>query len=96
MLKYGYLFKVNIKILIFQASWYKNKTIFRDNPKSTLFNVEFDRGSNVDKSTLNQREYHVVRRRDVISTYIYVESTLSACWGTFPQISWLKMRISKN
>ena len=36
-MKYGYLFNVNIKILIFQASWYKNKIVFRVNPKSTLF-----------------------------------------------------------
>ena len=44
------------------------------------FNVEFYRWINVDKSTLNQRGYHVDRRRDVISTYINVESTLSVCW----------------
>ena len=37
MWKYGYLFNVTIKILIFQASWYKNKIVFRVNPKSTLF-----------------------------------------------------------
>ena len=29
---------------------------------------------------LNQRAYHVDRRRDVISTYINIESTLSVCW----------------
>ena len=44
------------------------------------FNVEFYRWINVDKSTLNQRGYHVDRRHDVISTYINVESTLSVCW----------------
>ena len=44
------------------------------------FNVEFYRWINVDKSTLNQRGYHVDRRRDVISTYINVESTLIVCW----------------
>ena len=35
---------------------------------------------NVDKSTLNQRGYHVDWRRDVIPTYINVESTLSVYW----------------
>ena len=35
---------------------------------------------NVDKSTLNQCGYHVDRLRDIISTYINVESTLSICW----------------
>ena len=50
------------------------------------FNVEFDRGINVDKSTLNQRGYHVERRRDVISTYINVQSTLNVCWGCFHQL----------
>ena len=29
---------------------------------------------------LNQCRYHVDRYRDVISTYINVESTLSVCW----------------
>ena len=29
---------------------------------------------------MNQREYQVDRRRDVISTYINVESTLGVCW----------------
>ena len=41
------------------------------------FNVEFYRWINVDKSTLNQRGYHVDRRRDVISTDINVEPMLS-------------------
>ena len=36
-LKYGYLFNVTIKILIFQASLYRNKIVFRVNPKLTLF-----------------------------------------------------------
>ena len=44
------------------------------------FNVDFYRWINIEKSTLNQRGYHVDRRRDVISTYINVESTLSVCW----------------
>ena len=35
--KYGYLLNVDIKTLVFQASWYKNKIAFRVNPKSTLF-----------------------------------------------------------
>ena len=42
-------------------------------------NIEIDRWINVDKSTLNQRGYHVDQRRDVISTYINVESMLSVC-----------------
>ena len=29
---------------------------------------------------LNQRGYHVDRRRVVISTYMNVQSTLSVCW----------------
>ena len=44
------------------------------------FNVEIYRRINFDKSTLNQRGYYVDQRRDVISTYINVESTLSVCW----------------
>ena len=46
-------------------------------------NVEFYRCINVEKSTLNQRGYHIDRRRDVISTYINVGSTLSVCWECF-------------
>ena len=37
MLKYGHLFNVDIKILIFKAWWYESKTVFRVKPKSTLF-----------------------------------------------------------
>ena len=44
------------------------------------FNVDFYRWINVDKSTLNQRGHHVDRCRNVISTYVNVESTLSVCW----------------
>ena len=36
-LKYCYLFNVTRKILIFQASLYKNKIVFIVNPKSTSF-----------------------------------------------------------
>ena len=36
-LKYGYLFNIDRKILIFQAWWYENKIVFRVNQKSTLF-----------------------------------------------------------
>ena len=36
-LKYSYLFNVTIKILIFQASLYKNKFVSRVNSKLTLF-----------------------------------------------------------
>ena len=44
------------------------------------FNVEFYHWINVDKSMLNQRRYYVERLRDLISTYINVESTSSVCW----------------
>ena len=44
------------------------------------FNVEFYRWIKVDKSTLNQRGYHVDWPCDVISTYVNVESTLSVYW----------------
>ena len=88
MLKYGYLFNINVKILIFQASWYKENIFFRANQKSTLFqrcfNVEFYQWINGDKLTLNQRGYHVDQRRDVISTSINVELTLSVCWDSLP------------
>ena len=33
----GYLFDINIEIVIFQVSWYKNKIALRVNAKSTLF-----------------------------------------------------------
>ena len=39
--KYGNLFNVNIKILIFQVSWYKNEFV--------CFSVKFRRWFNVDK-----------------------------------------------
>ena len=80
MLKYGHLFNDDRKILIFQARWYENKIVFRVNPNQRCFNVEIYQQINVDKSTLNQRGYHVDRRPDVISTYINVKSTLSPCW----------------
>ena len=54
---------------------------FRVNQNQRCFNVELPRLISVDKSTLNQRGYHVDRRRDVISTHINVESTLSFCLG---------------
>ena len=81
MLKYGYVFNVNIKLIIFQASLYKNKIVLRVN----CFNVEFYRWINVDKSTLKQRGYHVDQRRDIISTYINVECLLgkSSCPKVF-------------
>ena len=44
------------------------------------------RWSNVDKSTLNQRGYHIDRRHNVISTYISVESTLSVYCERFCNI----------
>ena len=52
------------------------------------FNVEFYQWINVEKSKLNQHgrrstcwiNMDAAWRRDVISTYITVESTLSVCW----------------
>ena len=37
IVEYGYLVNVNINALIFQASWHKNKIVFRVNTKSRLF-----------------------------------------------------------
>ena len=56
------------------------KKLFLDSTQNQCcLNVRFYRWINVGKSTLNQRGYHVDRRRDVISTYMNVESTLSLC-----------------
>ena len=52
----------------------------RSTQNQRCFNVEFDWWFNIGKSTLNQRGYHFDQRRDVISTYINVKSTLSVCW----------------
>ena len=57
----------------------RTKLFLESTQNQRYFNVEFYRWINVDKSTLNQREYHVDQRRDVVSTYINVESTLSVC-----------------
>ena len=59
----------------------RTKLFLESTQNQRCFNVEFYRWINVDKSTLNQRGYHVDWRRDVISTYIDVESTLSVCWA---------------
>ena len=58
----------------------RTKLFLESTQNQRCFNVEIYRRINVDKSTLNQRGYYVDRRRDVISTYINVESTLSVCW----------------
>ena len=58
----------------------RTKLLLESTQNQRCFNVEIYRRINVDKSTLNQRRYQVDRRRDVISTYINVESTLSVCW----------------
>ena len=58
----------------------RTKLLLESTQNQRCFNVEIYRRINVDKSTLNQRGYQVDRRRDVISTYINVESTLSVCW----------------
>ena len=58
----------------------RTKLFLESTQNQRCFNVEFYRWINVDRSTLNQRGYHVDQRRDVISTYINAESTLSVCW----------------
>ena len=58
----------------------RTKLLLESTQNQRCFNIEIYRRINVDKSTLNQRRYQVDRRRDVISTYINVESTLSVCW----------------
>ena len=58
----------------------RTKLFLESTQNQHSFNVEIYRRINVDKSTLNQRGYYVDQRRDVISTYINVESTLSVCW----------------
>ena len=58
----------------------RTKLFLESTQNQRCFNVEIYRQINVDKSTLNQRGYYVDRRRDAISTYINVESTLSVCW----------------
>ena len=58
----------------------RTKLLLESTQNRRCFNVEIYRRINVDKSTLNQRGYQVDRRRNVISTYINVESTLSVCW----------------
>ena len=60
------------------------------------FNVEFYQWINVDKWTLNQRVYHVDQLRDVISTYINIESTLSVWWKLVPKNSMLTTFILKR
>ena len=50
------------------------------------FSAKFYRWVNIEKSTLNQRGYHVDQRHNGISTYVNAESTLSVCW----EEEWLK------
>ena len=61
----------------------RTKLFLESTQNERCFNVEKYRRINVDKSTLNQGGYHVNRRRDVISTYINIESTFSICWKYF-------------
>ena len=68
------------RFYIFKHHDIRTKLFLGSTQNQRCFNVEFYRWINVDKSTLNQRGYHVDRRRDVISTYTNVESTLSVCW----------------
>ena len=58
----------------------RTKLFLESTQNPRCFNIEIYRRINVDKSTLNQRGFYVDRRRDVISTYINVPSTLSVCW----------------
>ena len=66
----------------------RTKLFLESTQNQRCFNVEIYRRINVDKSTLNQRGYYVDQRRDVISTYINVESTLSVCWGIYYKKVW--------
>ena len=72
------------KDFIFSRIMIWEQMLLKSTQNQRCFNVEFYRWINVDKSTLNQRGYHVDQRRDVISTYINVESTLSVCWEGYP------------
>ena len=58
----------------------RTKLFLESTQNQRYFNVEFYRWVNVDKSRLNQHPYHIDQLRDVISTYINVESTLIVCW----------------
>ena len=58
----------------------RTKLFLESTQNQRRFNVEIYRRINVDKLMSNQRGYKVDRRRDVISTYINVESTLSVYW----------------
>ena len=58
----------------------RTKLFLESTQNRRCFNVEFYRWISVDRSTLNQPGYHVDRSRDVISTFINVESTLGVCW----------------
>ena len=58
----------------------RTKLFLESTQNQCCFNVEFYRRINVDKSTFNQRGYHVDWRRDFISTYINIESMLSVYW----------------
>ena len=75
-LKYGYLFNVTIRILIFQASLYKNKTVFRVNPKSTL--NQWIEMSWIVELSMNQRW-----QIDVESTWISGWVTSRRCFNIY-------------
>ena len=68
----------------------RTKLIFNSTQNQRYFNFELYRWINFDKSTLNQRVYHVDRRRDIISTYINVESTLFPGLGNFRKNSGMR------
>ena len=74
----------------------EQKCVLESTQSQRCFKVEFDRWSNADKSTLNQRGYHVDTRRDIISTYINVESTLSVCWDRLHTLSWFREERGKG
>ena len=74
---------------------YIRKNFFLESTQNQrCLNVEFDLGINVEKSTLNQRGYHDYRRRNIISIYINVESTLSVLWVNLSSILLLSVRES--
>ena len=61
----------------------RTKLFLESTQNERCFNVEFDQWTNVYKSKLNIRGYHVDQSRDVISTYTNVETTSGVCWDTF-------------
>ena len=72
-----------LRFWLFKHHDIRTKLFLESTQNQRYFNVEFDQWTNIDKSTLNIRGYHVDQSRDVISTYTNVETTLGVCWDTF-------------